>query len=722
MHLGRAARSSLGSAGVVATALAALSLSGALDPAQRFCSDALQRGVVARAALPIAAEPDVAIVALDPQSLRAFPSWPWPRRLYARAIEQLEAAGARAIAFDIDLSTPRDAHDDTELARAMQRSGRVVLAAFRQIQPLPAGGELEIANLPFAALAERAAALGSVLMPVEPDGVVRFAPRTSAIGGRDTETLASAALRVATQSGVAPARSADRLLLDYRRVEGIPLLSIVDVIEGRFDPAQVAGRAVLIGATAAEFQDLWDTPLAPARPGVWIQAVAYRTLAAERAGTQVLREASAGQEFAAILVACLLVSALAPFGPWRRLAALGVFAVGCIAVAAGLLALRGVQLDPVAPIAAMSVMHVLGLERVRERLHGLVAERDRSLGAIFQVGETAAAPLGGDPLGAALALLADVLDASAVALLRSSAAGELDGRRLDWQRRGRGLAGDPEAAGSALAARATTTVRQRGDGSPGLCVYAPLFAGARAVGVLVVERESQVALERLELRTLATVGAQIALLSENMRLVDDLRRTFDASIEAIASAVEARDGYTESHCRRLAIFSTSIAARLGLDAEEVEAIRLGALLHDVGKIGVRDEVLLKPGRLTPEERAEIERHADCGHHIVLSIHGLRPETLACVRHHHERWDGTGYPDRLAGEEIPLAARIVAVVDVWDALSTDRPYKNAYDQATAREILRKSRGTLFEPALVDLFIEILDEEGEEMLALTAGARQ
>jgi len=241
------------------------------------------------------------------------------------------------------------------------------------------------------------------------------------------------------------------------------------------------------------------------------------------------------------------------------------------------------------------------------------------------------------------------------------------------------------------------------------------------VGVLVVERESPVPLERLELRTLATVGAQIALLSENLRLVDDLRRTFDASIEAIASAVEARDGYTESHCRRLAIFSTSMATRLGLGAEEVEAIRLGALLHDVGKIGVRDEVLLKPGRLSAEERAEIERHADCGHHIVLAVHGLRPETLACVRHHHERWDGTGYPDRLAGEEIPLAARIVAVVDVWDALSTDRPYKKAYDQPTAREILRKSRGAFFDPALVDLFLEILDEEGDEMLALTAGSR-
>jgi HD-GYP domain-containing protein (c-di-GMP phosphodiesterase class II) len=149
----------------------------------------------------------------------------------------------------------------------------------------------------------------------------------------------------------------------------------------------------------------------------------------------------------------------------------------------------------------------------------------------------------------------------------------------------------------------------------------------------------------------------------------------------------------------------------------VEAIRLGALLHDVGKIGIRDEVLLKPGRFDADERKEMQRHADLGHRIVLPIHGLTATTAACVRHHHERWDGLGYPDRLAGQEIPLGARIVALVDVWDALSTARPYKEAYPQEKVIGILQKGRGTNFEPALVDLFLEILEDEGGEMLALT-----
>jgi len=239
--------------------------------------------------------------------------------------------------------------------------------------------------------------------------------------------------------------------------------------------------------------------------------------------------------------------------------------------------------------------------------------------------------------------------------------------------------------------------------------------------VLIVERDREEGLDETQLRTIATVGTQLALSAENLRLIDGLRATFDSAIEAIASAVEARDGYTESHCRRLATFSTLMAHRLGLDAGEIEAIRLGALLHDVGKVGIRDEVLLKPGGLTPEERVEMEGHADVGHRIIVGIHGLVDTTRACVRHHHERWDGTGYPDRLQGEAIPLGARIVSVVDVWDALSTVRPYKAAFSQEKVREILEKGRGTHFDPALVDLFHELLDEEGEDLLAIVDGRR-
>jgi HD-GYP domain-containing protein (c-di-GMP phosphodiesterase class II) len=234
--------------------------------------------------------------------------------------------------------------------------------------------------------------------------------------------------------------------------------------------------------------------------------------------------------------------------------------------------------------------------------------------------------------------------------------------------------------------------------------------------VLVVERDDPTPLDTVQLRTIAAVGVQLALSSENLRLLDGLRATFDASVAAIATAIEARDGYTEAHCRRLAALSAIVAGRFGVSEEEVEAIRLGALLHDVGKIGIRDHILLKPTRFTPEERRDMERHPDIGHRIVARIDGFRETTLHCVRHHHERWDGSGYPDRLTGEAIPLGARIVSVVDVWDALSTERPYKPALPAHEVRAYLLKEKEIQFDPRVVDQFLQLLDEEWPELESL------
>jgi HD-GYP domain-containing protein (c-di-GMP phosphodiesterase class II) len=249
-------------------------------------------------------------------------------------------------------------------------------------------------------------------------------------------------------------------------------------------------------------------------------------------------------------------------------------------------------------------------------------------------------------------------------------------------------------------------------------VYAPLLAGSERIGVLVVFRRDRDALDGLHRRTIATVGAQLALTAQNLQLIDRLRETFESSIAAVAGAVEARDGYTDQHCRRLAAFSSLMGRRLGMPEDQVRAMELGALLHDVGKIGVPDAILNKPGRLTDEERVQMQKHPEIGAGIVAPVVGLEKTTLDCVIHHHERWDGDGYPEGLVGDEIPLAARIVSIVDVWDALSTARPYKAAYPQSEVRDRLLKGRGTQFDPDLIDLFFEVLEDQGEEMLELVA----
>jgi CHASE2 domain-containing sensor protein len=573
-------RESLLSAVAVSAVAGLLLATQPAAPARRLAADALLRTAARWQQATATGLPDVSIVAIDPQSLRAHPEWPWPRRLYATAIERLDAAGARAIAFDIDFSTPRDAADDAAFAAAIARSGRVTLATFRQVQPVAGGGSVEVTSVPIPAFAAGAAALGSVLMPVDPDGVVRHAPRSSQIGGHPMVSLAEAALAVSL--GDEATASAEGILpIDYRRSRpAIPVVPIAELIAGRFDPRDVAGRVVLIGATAAEFQDLWASPLGPARPGVWLQAVTYRTLAAERAGQAILHYAPPSAALAVSLALCFAASALTSLERARRISALALLALGVGALDLACVVTRGWLIDPVMPLGALALHYTLGLERVRQHLGRLVAHREQSLVTLSRVGEAATAPPGADPIGVDLALLGDVVNASGVAFFRASSNGALDSRRLDWCRHGGALVGDPAAASAALEAQTTRTYEgnvpgRRGRG--GLAVYKPLFAGGVPVGVLAVERDGSDPLDPTALRTIATVGTQIALSAENLRLIEDLRCTFDSSVEAIATAIEARDGYTESHCRRLAVFSVSLAEHLGLDADEVESIRLGLI-------------------------------------------------------------------------------------------------------------------------------------------------
>ena len=188
------------------------------------------------------------------------------------------------------------------------------------------------------------------------------------------------------------------------------------------------------------------------------------------------------------------------------------------------------------------------------------------------------------------------------------------------------------------------------------------------------------------------------------------------TIEKLARAVEYRDASTGGHIDRMAAYAGIVAARLGLPADECDLLLRAGPLHDVGKIGVPDAILLKPGALTPEERSIMERHAQAGHDLLRGSHSelLQLGAVIALRHH-ERWDGAGYPNGLRGEQIPLPARIVAVADVFDALTTDRVYRGAMPFEDAVAIVRNGRGSHFDPAVVDAFLAALGEIAEVSLA-------
>jgi putative nucleotidyltransferase with HDIG domain len=186
----------------------------------------------------------------------------------------------------------------------------------------------------------------------------------------------------------------------------------------------------------------------------------------------------------------------------------------------------------------------------------------------------------------------------------------------------------------------------------------------------------------------------------------ELSRSYAATVRALSNAVEKRDAYTGKHAERVAAYGIAIGRAFGIARPDAPEIEFGFLLHDIGKVAIPDAILHKPSALTPEEREQMAQHPTIGAEIVDGIDFLQ-EAVEVVRYHHERWDGTGYPDGLREEKIPLVARVFAVADVLDALTTDRPYRRASSLADARGIIVRGSGSHFDPRVVEAFISIDD---------------
>ena len=237
-------------------------------------------------------------------------------------------------------------------------------------------------------------------------------------------------------------------------------------------------------------------------------------------------------------------------------------------------------------------------------------------------------------------------------------------------------------------------------------IVVPLDRGDRCLGTLRISSnggQSEYIQEKGQL--LALFGAQIAIALENAIAYRDLSELYLATITALVTAVEKRDRYTGGHSERIAQHATRLAGQLGLSPTLVEEIRIAGLLHDVGKIGVSDLILNKPGRLTPEEFELVKEHPAIGAQIVGAIKPLQ-EIVPVIYHHHERQDGAGYPDGLAGEDIPLGARVIAVVDAFEAMTSDRAYRAALSLDESVRRLREGSGRQWDSPVVDEFLGLI----------------
>jgi HD-GYP domain-containing protein (c-di-GMP phosphodiesterase class II) len=239
----------------------------------------------------------------------------------------------------------------------------------------------------------------------------------------------------------------------------------------------------------------------------------------------------------------------------------------------------------------------------------------------------------------------------------------------------------------------------------GRYAVAPFAVDGRAAFLAaLVERED---FGERELALLEGLAQQAKLAIANASSYEGLERTFVSTVEALANALEANDEYTSTHARWITDLSLRVGRELGLDERTLKCLELGALLHDIGKIGIPSDVLSKPGRLTAVERKLVQTHPELGERIIAPIDRLQV-VRPIVRHCHERWDGHGYPDGLAGEDIPLESRIIFVCDAYHAMTTDRPYRRRLSHREAVRRLAEGAGTQFDPNVVAVALRVLGQ--------------
>ena len=235
----------------------------------------------------------------------------------------------------------------------------------------------------------------------------------------------------------------------------------------------------------------------------------------------------------------------------------------------------------------------------------------------------------------------------------------------------------------------------------------PLWVGDSLWGVLNIEETGSEPFDEDDARLVQTVADQVGAALRSATLYQQLDSAYIGTVQALASALEAKDNYTADHSRAVVDRAHAVGVRLGMSEPELRTLRFAAIFHDIGKVAVQDDVLAKRGPLSSSERTAIESHTVVGEQILSSVDFLS-EVLPLIRHEHERWDGGGYPDGLAGESIPLGSRIVLACDAYDAMTSDRPYRAAMTDSQARAELLAGAGRQFDERVIAALLQVLDE--------------
>jgi len=673
---------------------------------------------------------DVTLVGITQESLEKLGKFPWPRSIYARLIDQLQAYGAKTIVFDIFYPVPsQDRQEDEIFSKKIKESGNILLPVFA-----PGGLKKENNRMGIyfvrkithnlSLLEKNAIGVGHINCVLDEDGVLRRQPLFISDRKSLFPYLPLAAYlyvkgeRIARiRKGCIELTNKETIPLDYQNHFLIPyysnlplsIFSFHEVLEGKVPEHYFKDRVVIIGQITEGLPnaDTLNTPV--------------------------------GRKFGVIVLTNTLISLLnkdflkeVPFCLYF------LFSIFCVYVNFLIfLSLRKIYSSLFALFSSLFFLFFLNLHFFLyhslvfsftpisfsvflvfwyanylnyRKIYLLLTWRETQLRTVEEVSQVTREVGGFELMRSVVETLGKSFQ-DAICILRE---GNIERKRLPILSRyvpsGREskeiIKFDGEKVKEVLKGRKEMEEGEAkiGEKKWNYLIF-PLKIGPELVGTLSLYRESRRPFNPEERRLFLTLIPQISVALKNLQLYRDTRRLFLESIQALTAAIDAKDPYTEGHSQRVTWLALEIARVMGLSEESLERLRLAALLHDIGKIGIEEKILRKAGNLSKDEYEVIKKHPMVGAQIILPIRELK-DIMPAIQYHHERWDGKGYPKGLKGEEIPLFARIIAVADAFDAMTSDRPYRKAKNpMEAAREIIKNS-GTQFDPRVVEAFEKVI----------------
>jgi len=684
--------------------------------------------------------PDVMVVGITHRCINELGKLPWPRSHYTTLIDRLKSSGAKVIVFDTFFPVPSsDKSEDIQLARAIREAGNVLLPEFSPI-PLTLDKsksyflktEQLIGNIPI--LDEAAVGTGHINVIADHGGVYRKMP--IAIKFRDRVRLALGLMgglmhkdvppkvldlkdgNVVFEGLSIPLYKNKSMYINYAGIKtAVPSR---DIIRGQFPQDLFKGKVVIVGQTAQGLPnaDILMTPFGESY-GVVVQANVMNTILSEK----FLRPMGAlALVLSIVFVSIFLGAALIKLSPVKGFVFALLFVIGIFGASLALFVYKQLVVE-IMPLYLSTTLNYALTTILRMRYKDrLIMAKDVELDTLLEAGQSAVHLNVGKTQEVILSITAHAVNADG-AILRSKDEESDDLMvKAKWGI-GEEILNSPISGIDERIAKEAIDINKLlliedtkhnkrfkdvKDPRASSIICAPLAMHNKMIGVLTLYRRpddrkggKRARFDNEDLRLISILSNQGAMALENFRLYNDVKDLFMNSIRSIAETIDAKDPYTRGHSERVTQISMAISEKLDMTPKDKEKLRISAILHDVGKIGVSDFILAKPAKLDDKEQAEVRKHPELGAHMMSHIKQLK-DMIPGINSHHERYDGKGFPGGLKGEEIPFFGRIIAVADSFDAMTSDRPYRKAMGDADGLIEITRCAGTQFDPKITVAF--------------------